>query len=263
MKEEIERLAVLRGQYAEKSAEVVRLKSACQRISQEIGQVRVAHLLDPDNNKPKDTEARLRRLEGEFKAAEAGLPDLVLECQTLAGAIERMESDILPKQHAAKLGHQAEVRNKYKAVCLRLVESANALAAASEAARAIYEEARELYPADALMDSQAPILRFAGLSPVWDALWVSDGTNSTQRENVIGLVWDHDRSLVAAGDLVAIRKLHFENYCKQRNAEAEAERARWRTPVPFVPTAARPRSLSERLSGAYVDESKASVVVRS
>jgi hypothetical protein len=259
---EIDRLATLRAQYTEKQASTVRLKSACQRISHEIGQARVAHLIDPDNCKPKETEARLRRLEAEFKTAEAELSPLGTECAALAGAIEQMESEILPKQHAESLARQAEMQGKYNAVCLRLLEAANALAAASAEARSIYEECGAAYPNDALMNSQAPVLRFAGLSPVWDYEWVNYG-NPTKRDYLAGQVWDYNRNLVHPSDPAAMQKLHQENHHKQWTAELEAERLHRNTQRAVEKAAApRLRSLTERNSGAIVDESEVSVRVR-
>jgi hypothetical protein len=262
---ENERLATLRTQYTEKQGSIVRLRAACQRISAEMGQARVAHILEPESHKPKEVEARLRRLEAELKTAGDELTNLGPECQAIASAIEKIEAEFLPKQHAQRLSEQAEVQSKYKAVCRRLVEHANALAAASEEARTLYDQARSAYPRDAFMHGQEILRASAGLQPVWDPHWVNFG-NSTQRDHTIGNVWQYDRSLVDPTDLVAQQKLHQENHHKQWCAQLETERMQRMgegcRQEPTEPAPARPLTLSERMSGEQMDAGTFSIRVR-
>jgi hypothetical protein len=253
---ELDKLETLRGRYAATNKAILSERDKIVQATRAIGETRIAAVLDAEANPPRVVEAKVKRLEGEVKVAEAELQKLTPEAAALSGAIVQLEASVLPKRHAERLAKQVTVQEQYRAVVRRIVDAANALATASEEARTLYNAAHSEYPTDELSDGQAIVLRHAGLAQVWDASWVNAGSNPTKRDFLIGQIWDWDRSLVDASDPTAKYKVHQENHRKQWHRQLEEERQRRVNPSanPSQDGPRRPMTASQRMSGELVND---------
>jgi hypothetical protein len=261
---ELKRLENLRGRYAETNQAIIAERNKIVQGNQQIGDARVAAVLDPEANPPKTVEAKVRRLEGEIKAAEEKLQKLMPEAAALSAAIVQLEASVIPKRHAARLERQAKTQEQYRSSAVRVLNAANELAAASEEARTLYNQAYSEYPQDEFSENQAIVRRYCGLAPIWDAGWVNSG-NPTRRDFIVGQVWEWDRSLVDPTDPTAQYKAHQENHRRQQAEEFEAERRKRMNPpvTPPEDTPRRPRTVGEAMSGELVNQEQTVIRVRS
>lgn len=222
---EMKRLEALQANYASINAAVVQARETIIRCHRQIGEARVAAVIDPEANSPKTTESLCKKLDAEMKAAEAEISKLTPEAEALSGAIARIEGQIIPKRHAERVTKQYAIRKRYAAIAARLLEAVNALAALSAEAKSIYDGAFAAYPKDESLEGQDVVRRYAGLAPIWDEQWISYG-NGSRRDVIVNAVWLFDRTLVSASDPVAISNQHQEDFFRQESERQNRERNR-------------------------------------
>lgn len=221
---EVERLEALRGKQAASNSAIATARNEIARCGREIGEVRVAGVLFPEENPWKTVEARCKKLESELKAAQGEIDTLTPQVAALSGAIEQLEREIGPKRHAARVASQNEARKSYAAVAREILEAANALSACVAKARAIHFSASQEFPKAEECEGHAPVMQSAGLPPIWDPTWINYGDGS-RRDVFVGAIYDFDSSLVDQADPVARLRVHQESERKRRASEIERERA--------------------------------------
>jgi hypothetical protein len=220
---EMKRMEALQSKYASVNAAIVQARETVVRGHRQIGEARIAAVLEPEKYTPKVTEALCKKLDAEVKTAEAEIQKLSPEAEALSGAIACIETEILPLRHGERLHKQSTLRERYAAIASRMLEAANALAALSAEAKSIYDGTHAAFPKDELCEGQPIVRAFAGLSSIWDPTWINYG-DGCRRDLVVEAVWNFDRTLVDPTDRVALTKEHQENYRLQRSAEIEKER---------------------------------------
>jgi hypothetical protein len=236
LEHEMQKLEALRTKRDAVSGAIAEARNAAVRCTREIGEARVAGVLDPEQNPAKAVEARCAKLERELKVAQSEIEKATPELSALGAAINHLEREIVPKRHAERLNKQAEFRERYTAIARRKLEAANTLAALSAEEKFIFDSASSEFPKDELCEGQAVVMRFAGLAPIWDPAWIDYGQGS-RRDLVVGAVWEFDRSLVDPTDHVALAKQHQEDYRRAESERIERERnnRKWGRPTPKLP----------------------------
>jgi hypothetical protein len=224
---DIERLGLLQRQYTETQSVIITKRAEVQRLAREAGECRISHIVDPENFDAKATQNRIKQLETDLAAAERQIQKSIPEAEALAAAIARIESDVIPRRHAERVREQTEIQQRFRAAVIKIRDAASALQAASQEAFQIRCTAGAEYRADVAMEGQPDIRTAAGLPQItWDSSWIDHG-QTTQRDNIIGLIWDFDRSLVDASDPVSLQRLNSENNLRELIAESERkQRAR-------------------------------------
>ena len=220
---EMKRLEGLRTRYATVNSAIVQAKDVIVRGHRTISAARVAAVIDPETNTPKATETLCKRADSEMKAAEAEIQKLTIEAEALSGAIARIEGEIVPKRHAERLGIQGELSERYKAIARRMYEAANLLEALSAEAKSIFDGASSEFAKSETCEGQCPVLRSAGLAPIWDPAWIGFG-QGTRRNNVVGAIYDFDPTLIDEADPVALAKRHQEQHRRNESERIERER---------------------------------------
>lgn len=69
-------------------------RSEVVRLSREIGEARIAVVLDPEANSQKATETRCKKLEAELSGVRGEIERLTSEAAAISGAIEYLEREI-------------------------------------------------------------------------------------------------------------------------------------------------------------------------
>jgi hypothetical protein len=221
---EINKLETLRSKYGTVNAAIVQARNEIVRCHREIGEARIAAALDSEANPPKTVEARCRKFESELKAAQAEIEKLTPEAAALSGAIDHLEREIAPKRHAERLNKQVGLMERYTAIARRILEAANALAAASTEAKSLFDSATLEFPKDEQCEGQGLVRQAAGLVRAWDPAWISYGQGS-RRDVAVAAVYDFDPTLVDETDPVACMKRHDELQRRELRERAERERA--------------------------------------
>jgi ribosome-associated translation inhibitor RaiA len=226
-KVDIERLGLLQRQFTETQAVIVAKRAEVQRLTREVGDCRISHIVDPENYDAKATQSRIKQLEADLAAAERQIQKAIPEAEALAAAIARIESDVLPRRHAERVRDQAEIRQRYRNTVIRIRDASEALYTAFEEARKIYESARGEYPGQVSMDGQTELQRNAGLLPLWEETWIRYGGQTSRRDDIMGRIWDWDRTLIDVSDPVSLQRLSSEKWFQNLLAENERkQRAR-------------------------------------
>lgn len=215
---ELKRLQGLRDRHAAVTASIAKSRDVIAKCIREIGEARIAGVLNDEAMPAKESEALRKKLESQCELAEAEIKRLTPDADALSMAIRHVESEMVPLSHAKRLARQAEVRGQYRALAARILETVNTLALLSGHAQAAFQSAQREFPRDESLSAHATVLRYSGLREIWDHAWTGYHGAPSRRDVAVERIFSFDPSLVAVDDPVAIRRNHEE---KHRIAEYE------------------------------------------
>jgi hypothetical protein len=113
---------------------------------------------------------------------------------------------------------------RYSAIARRILEAANALAAASAEAKSLFDTATLEFPKGEQCEGQGLVRQAAGLVRIWDPAWISYGGQGSRRDTAVSAVYDFDASLVDESDPVACQRLNQEQHRRREFERFERER---------------------------------------
>jgi hypothetical protein len=169
-------------------------------------------------------------------------------------AVQRLEAEIIPQRHAARLERQREVRDEYREICAQILEAANRLAELNDQAMKAFQSSAREFRSDELHAGHEAVLRNAGLSPVHDLAWIRFPGQPSRRDFWANQVYSFAKDLVPENDPVALSRRHQDEHYASECARYDAERKKRTEAANAEVVKFQKTSLAERQTGKWVPE---------
>jgi len=259
LESEVKRLDEMRYRQAAVAESIGKSREKIVGFIREIREARIQCAMDPEAHSEKETEVLCRKLEGQRATLQNDIDKRVADLEVLTSAIQRMESEIIPQRHAARLERQQEVREQYREICARILDAANMLATLNDDAMKAFQSAEREFRSDELCVGHDVVLRHAGLRAIHDTAWISFPGQPSRRDFWINRVYDYAKDLVPESDPVVASRRHQEAHYQSECARHEAEQRRRIEKGNEQLVEYRKTTLKERQSGEWVSDDVISV----